>query len=262
MVLLMLNGRGPFRFAVETGAPLLTLRANVARALGYAVADRSQWVTLDSVAIGAATFRHVEAKLFATGVSDSFGESDLGGLLGLNLFYDLLLTLDPVHATLRLTRGALPPVNQRDIVALARLGHQWYTMESWVNGTHAMAFLDTQDPGTFRTTPSQVTESQFVHAPVVTGYATGPSLGVQEGRMGRLNGSVRVGAVSFQQPLVTITPVPSEFLQRWIIGWGALRHFTMTMDQRNRRLRLTPVAADTVIAPPPTHARGHGVGAQ
>jgi S1-C subfamily serine protease len=94
-----------------------------------------------------------------------------------------------------------------------------------------------------------VTDAQFVNPPAVTGHVNGPSLGVQEVREGRFKGNVRVGNASFQQPIVNITPIPSEFLQRWVIGWGALQHFTMTLDQRNRRLRLT--ATETAIAPPP-----------
>ncbi|MBV9775271.1 MAG: aspartyl protease family protein, partial [Gemmatimonadetes bacterium] len=244
LVEVRVNGSGPYRFIVETGAPFTAVTPEVAAALGLVAADTANpVVAVDSLGIGAAELRGMRVSVFRVGLPG------VDGVLGLNAYRDLLLTLDYGASRMRLERGSLPAANGRDRLALFPVGRLWgFTIE--VNGKRAPAVLDTQSEGGFSVTPESAAGVAFVRAPVVTGISQGPGIGVQETRTARLDGDVRVGDVPFRRPLVGVVPMPSGYPKDWNVGSRVLREFTVTLDQRHRVLRLErPGRAE--VAPPP-----------
>jgi hypothetical protein len=90
----------------------------------------------------------------------------------------------------------------------------------------------------------------------VTGTVWGPGIGMQQVRTARLRGEVRIGSLRFQEPLVGLVAMPADYPQEWNIGGQALRELVVTLDQANRRVRLTRPAGITV--PPPAALRSLG----
>src|SRR5215212_7278218 len=92
VVEIMVNGRGPFRFGVETGAGFVAVSRAFVEAAGplprSGGPDEIPEYRVDSITLGGATFHDVKVSAMPrppTGVD---------GVLGLPFFRDLLLTID------------------------------------------------------------------------------------------------------------------------------------------------------------------------
>lgn len=244
VVLVTIDGHGPYRFIVETGAPFTGITPEVAAAIGAVPSDTANpSVTVRTLTIGDAQLHDFRVAVIGAPTQG------IDGLLGLNAYRDLLLTLDYQAGQMRLTRGSLAPANGRDRIALVPSGDLW-EFEIVVEGRAAHAVLDTQNGGAFSVTPAGAADLQFMAAPVVTGTARGPGIGVQEIRSGRLAGDIRVGDVIFRTPIVGIVPMPPGYPQGWNMGGPALAAFTMTLDQRARVVQFTRSGRAAVDAPP------------
>ena len=248
----MVNGRGPFRFLVETGSAATILTGQAARRLGL-VRDTSsanhRMIRIDSLRIGAAKLAGVNVLL----VERLPGLVD--GLIGLNAFADLLVTLDYPASRLRLESGRLPEADGRYIVRATRAGPFW-AVDLDLAGRRVPAILDTQASSAFAVTPALADSLGFAGAPVVVGRARGPSIGDVERRSARLAGDVRVGSAVLERPLVDIIALPPMLATPALIGSKALRHFAITLDQRQGLLRLARATPGPVAAPPPLRSFG------
>src|SRR2546423_14006110 len=139
-----LNGQGPFAFMIDTGAGMQAdIDTSVAERLHLQPSgkvingdpsgenDREvATVTIDSIMIGGvakgtrarrtgegvAEFRNVTSIVRPHKITKDY--PDVDGILGFALFSDYLLTLDYPAMQVRLERGALPPANGADILAL------------------------------------------------------------------------------------------------------------------------------------------------
>lgn len=249
MVDLMVNGRGPYRFIVETGAPFTLVKTEVAAALGLAAGGDNPSARVDSITVGGGALRD-----FRVGI-DPLGIPGVDGLLGLNAYRDLLLTVDYARGRVRLDRGTLAPANGRDRLALYPADDLW-ELEIEVAGRKGRAILDTQGAGTFNTTPENAAGVPFEAAPIVTGTVSGPGIGVQETRTARVAGDIRVGDIVFQRPLVSLVPMPPGYPTGWNMGGPSLREFTLTLDQRSRVVQLARPGRAPVAAPPSTRTAG------
>jgi hypothetical protein len=120
-----INGRGPFKFVVDTGAPgPLRLDSKIADALGLkAIRYESEGdgsganefkvpvVPIDRLGLG----RFSKAELEAN-VMDLRGRGfDFDGVFGMDAFADHVLTIDYARGTLGVGAGSLPPANGKDI---------------------------------------------------------------------------------------------------------------------------------------------------
>ena len=247
----MVNGRGPLNLLVETGSPVTILTLPGARKAGL-VPDSGganrRLVRLDSVAVGEARLTGFNAVVF-----DRL-PGPVDGLLGLNAFADLLLTLDYPAGTLHLVDDSLPPADGCEILRATRAGPFW-SIELDVAGRRMPAILDTQASSAFAVMPEAAESLPFAAPPAVVGRARGPSLGDVERRVGRLAGAIVVGATEFEQPLLDIIALPPMLAHPMLIGTRALQQFAFSLDQRNGRVRLAR-SVGPVPAPPPL--RGFG----
>ncbi|MGH7630186.1 MAG: aspartyl protease family protein [Gemmatimonadales bacterium] len=250
----MVNGRGPFRLLVETGSPVTILTEPAARHLGLARSPHDStamtgMVRLDSIRIGAARLDGLNALVF-----DRLpGPAD--GLLGLNGFQDLLVTLDYPARTLRLASGSLSPTDGREILEVTRAGPFW-AVELDFGGRRVSAILDTEASMAFAVTPALAESLSFAAAPVVVGRALGPSIGDVERRAARLTGDVRVGSAVLERPIVDVLALPPMLRPPVLLGTQALQHFAVTLDQRQRLVRLESKAVGPVAPPPPLRSFG------
>lgn len=118
----MINGRGPFKLLVDTGAsPTLILNSDLAEELGLEITGASnvgdpidpeaievQMMRVDSVDLGGAVFSGVETISWDRGTLYS-GEGAPRGILGFPLFRDVLVTFDYPRGVLGVAGGRLEP---------------------------------------------------------------------------------------------------------------------------------------------------------
>lgn len=243
-VSVMINGRGPYRFALDTGAGGSgTVDSTVAAALELEVIGQARTgdpsgrntITVDlvkvgSLEIGGARFEGVEMSVRA-GRLRSMG-SPVDGILGFRLFQECLLTLDYPGNRLRIDSGELPAVNGKDVVAFNRT-HGIPSVRIQVDSIWVDADVDAGAPGGFSLPASLEPRLAFSVQPKVVGR--GRTIGNDfEIRAGTMKGSVRFAGYEYKGANVEFQPV----FPMANVGSRVLRDFRVTFDQRNGRMRL------------------------
>jgi hypothetical protein len=240
----MVNGRGPYRFFIDTDEEFSTITSGVVKAAG--VTKSYDDALVDSISIGSARLRH-----FRMTIKKHIDGAD--GLLGLDAYSDLLLTLDFPHSRIRLERGTLPAANDHDVFTTNSFGGAT-VVNMQVAGTRVQALLDTQLDAAFDMPHRWASDKygidtlMFVKPPVTVENIHGPDNEDVKGMAGRLKSDIRIGDLIFDQPVIFI---PSEIPNIWYVGAGALREAVVTLDQHHNLLRITRLTQTHVAPPPP-----------
>ncbi|MEO8030387.1 MAG: retropepsin-like aspartic protease [Gemmatimonadota bacterium] len=241
-----INGRGPFRLGVETGANFIAVSPDVVTQLGLVRAggpDDYPEYRADSVRIGGAVFQDmpISAEGRATGVD---------GLLGLPFWAGVLLTIDYPANQLTISHDTLPAPDTKSIVPLTRTADFW-SLPLLVAGQPTQGILDTRSTGGFGFTPDAAAPLSFTAPPIVIGRARGAAIAETEVKGGQISGNIVIGRYLIPQPFIEIRALPPGFPQVPLIGARVLSHFVVSLDQRTARLRLVHAAGDTVTLPVP-----------
>ena len=239
-----LNGQGPFAFMIDTGAGM---QADIDTAVAEQLRlqpdgrvlngdpsgenDRAvDTVTIGSLALGSVEFRRVTAVVRPQRITKDYPAVD--GILGFALFNDYLLTLDYKAMQVRLARGSLPAANGVDILNF-EIENRIPIVELAVGRIRMKAHIDSGNFVAGFILPQDVVEQlQLLSQPVVIGRARSVSNQI-ELKQAQLKGTIRLGTFEFAQPSITF-PALSETN----IGFEILRDFTLTFDQKNRRVKL------------------------
>lgn len=233
IVAAMLQGRGPYRLAVETGSPDVLLLPALVESLGLSPAGSGRGrFDLDSLRIGEALVRNLEI-----GSDDAFARLGVDGVLGLEAYADLLLTLDYPNSRLSLSRSSLPEPDGREVLTAVRVG-PFVGVELDAGGVKEIGVVDTQGGIDFQALPEVAEGWRFEQPLQVVGRAVVGGTAPVEVRGGRLAGGLRLGRHVFSRPRIAVHPLPPGIPSRVTIGARALRHFTLTLDQRHMRVRL------------------------
>jgi hypothetical protein len=246
-----LNNQGPFFFMIDTGAGMqadidvsvaqrLHLRANgrVLNGDPSGVNDREvSTAMIDSVRIGSARparddveFRNVTAVVRQHRITKDY--PDVDGILGFALFTDYLLTLDYPSMQVRLSRGMLPAANHTDILNF-EIENRIPVIELAIGRIRVRAHVDSGNFVAGFILPEEIIEQlQLLSSPVTVGSARSVSNRI-ELRQVQLRDTIRVGSFDFPQPLVQFPALSDTNL-----GFKVLREFTVTFDQKNRRMKL------------------------
>lgn len=243
----MVNGRGPYRFGVDTGASgYLRVTPAFAEALGLqpvgeALAGdpsgrnpvRVSLYRVDNLAFGGLTFLGVSTSAL-TLVSPRL--AGLDGIIGIGFFEALLLTID--YGRLRLTAGpgALPAANGRDVVEISYDRGGLISLPLAIGDALHQVHLDT----------GNTRYPLFMPADSIAGLPTrGEPRGIGTARTVSqeialqaigLAAPVRVGATALPLTDVgfpAVAPVGN-------LGSLALATMALTIDYPNRRLRIVP----------------------
>jgi len=247
-VAVMVNGRGPYRFLIDTGtgtqaliSPELVQELGIPRVGHARLTDpskqgeqRSDVVWIDSIRIGTVEFEEVQAvehRLFRE-------EQNCQGVLGFALFEDYLLTLDYPGRRMILRSGTLPelaagsilPFQMKDGVPIAKLVIDGLSVDAQIDsGGSGLSLPDAvADRMKFQTTP--------VEFGIAESLATRFSL-----RAARLQSDVRFGRYAFRKAFVEINsafPLAN-------IGSTPLKNFVITFDQQEGLMQL--YSKDAVI---------------
>ncbi len=251
------NGQGPFLFWVDTGATgsaradvslveKLSLKAvgevQVQDGLGQA-GPPMQLVRIDSLRVGSAEFIGLEAATRDYNRQLPSGFAHIDGILGFHLFTDTLFTIDYVGKRLQIARGELPPVDGQEILALTA-GGRGPRISLGIGGKTVEAEIDSGFQGMIQL-PAEIAQPLLAGEPVVVGRARTVT-GEFEIKEAPIAGTLKVGRHQLSNPRVTIAAVPGPL----VLGSGFLRHFAITFDQRNGRVRFARKAEGAIEEQP------------
>jgi hypothetical protein len=260
-----IDGHGPYRFVLDTGAGGTVIDAGLARELSLAVVGRDSIgdpsnpgafhvdvVRPGSITIGAPgaggaaplTLRGVSASTFE--VRQMMGATT-SGIIGLPDFADLLVTLDYPEGKVRFERGELAP--EAPGVTGYESPDGIIAIPMTVGDTTLTAHLDSGNPGAFMLPHALAGRLHFSSPPVEVGQArTVNSTATIYGA--RLAGDIRAAGLTWSNPEVNLSDLIVNFGN---IGFDALRDVAVTIDQNHHRLRFARSA--TAAAPAPQRRR-------
>jgi predicted aspartyl protease len=239
-VSVMVNGRGPFRFLIDTGTGAEALVSpGLAAELALPVVgharlmdpsgkgeQRSDILQVHSLKVAGVEFAEIKAIRHRL-----YGEDNCEGVLGFTLFKDYLLTLDFPGRRLMMARGAIGE-EEGGLVMPFRMPDGVPIVPLRIDGQHVEAQIDSG--GTGLSLPESVAmRLKFLSTPVE--FGSGESLATRfQIKAARLRPDVRLGHYTFRQAFVEINPA----FPLVNLGSTPLQHFIVTFDQERMLLRL------------------------
>jgi predicted aspartyl protease len=241
-VMVMVNGKGPFRFVIDTGtggeafvSAELAAKLAIPQSGQIMLNDPSgkggqkvPMVILDSLQVAGIEFTGVKAAVHTFGN----GEGVCQGLLGFALFRDYLLTLDYPNRRMALTGGDLKPDGERSVLPF-RMPEGIPIVTLAIGTTRIDAQIDSGGSGL--SLPLQMT-SQFKFASAYASLSNAHSLSTRFMVMGAtLAADVRLGSYTFKHPFVEINPA----FPLANFGSCPMQGFVITFDQKNGLVRMS-----------------------
>jgi predicted aspartyl protease len=250
----MVNGRGPYRFMVDTGTGgEAIVSVELAQELALPTVGRTRitdpskegehvtdTVIMNSLNIAGAEFTEVIAarhKIYGEDVTCQ-------GVLGFTIFEDYLLTLDFPNRRLTLSSGALVPDGESSVLPF-RMPDGVPIAPLRIGDLRVEAQFDSG--GTGLSLPQQLTSQlRFIQDPAPFGLAESLSTRF-EFKLAKLGSDVLLGQYTFSEPFVEVNPVFP------LVNFGAyaMGDFAITFDQMNQLLRLDASQKVLHLAPTP-----------
>jgi hypothetical protein len=237
------NGQGPFRFAVDTGASGIgRADASLVARLGLAITGSGETsdavasakvgtVRLASLALGGLVRGDVE--VITRDYSGKMApEARFVGILGRAFFEDGLLVIDYPRRMLTFTRGPGLTPGQPGVLGYTRA----FRVPVTIGGIATEGNLDTGANVAF-VLPKALFDRAGGGALQAAGEGKLTNTVVQTGRA-MLHGPFRIGAATLSDVEVRV----SEKYPELLVGAHALQHFALLIDQRSSSLALCPVA--------------------
>jgi predicted aspartyl protease len=262
VVEVLVNGEGPFRFMLDTGGQGMA-RADVSlvERLNLPVTGQVQagdgtgqgtvamnLVRLDTLRIGDAEFHGLEAGSRDYNPSLRPG-GPIDGVLGIGLFADYLLTIDFPGERIRFAPGVLPEPDGLTVLS-SNPDRAVPTIPVTVGEHTVEADLDTGSMGSLLLPQALADDLPLTSPLTAAGQARTVSnqFTIYSASIGT---SARLGRHEFATPTVMF----SDLFTRANIGADLLKHFAVTIDQRNSTVRLDR-AAETPLTLAPQRRMG------
>ncbi len=253
-----INGKGPFKFFLDTGAGATVINKDLVNELNLPVVGETrigdpanpqgitaQQVMVERLEIGGAHFLQTVAITWDR--SALYGAGSPRGVLGLPLFADLLLTLNYPQSNIVISRGQLPAANQKDVLSYQPSEGGLFTIPVSIAGKEFNIHVDSGSPSPI-SLPKRFAEQLPLASPLAE-IGRGRTVNGEFVIFGaKLNGVAKLGGYEFQNPEMVF----NERLPVGLIGHQILRRFALTLDQKNRRIRFTESPTAAAPSPPPT----------
>lgn len=225
---LIVNGRGPFRFVLDTGASMGAILPVMADELGLTPSEfREQTVRLKSVQAGSLMFEGVEVSII-----DFPLPSTVRGIVSAGMFAEYLVELNYPAGQLKLKRGKLEATGDAHVLPYTLT--PLITVDITVAGREVPVHLDTGSPA-FCSIPDAVAEALAFHTGLQeAGRARIPGKEVTI-RRGRLRGELVIGGYSYNDQEIDVATLMGHFGN---IGYQFLKDKIITLDQKNQLLRI------------------------
>ncbi|MFQ5495701.1 MAG: aspartyl protease family protein, partial [Phycisphaerae bacterium] len=263
----MINRKGPFRFLVDTGLRRTFIDDDVAKRLSLPSAGTIDvnerrllargnvaTVKIGSLALGDALFSDLDVPVIDF-AAELGAYRKIDGVLGLATFADCLLAMDYIRGRVAVGPQQVPQADGREILDY-RLRDGLATIPLTVGGRTVDAIIETGLPGALRLANSFKEKVDLAEKPL--GRIGARLLCDVDPDVDVLKETVRFGAHELVQCMVEYQPGTVS------IGHEVLKHFVVSLDQKNRRARFTHYGSGPVRILPRsryglTLTRGAGV---
>jgi predicted aspartyl protease len=238
----MVNGKGPFRFLLDTGAEGAgRIDTSLVKALKLAPIGSSDSVgvlgqtmemalyKLDNLALGKLKFSglQVMGRDYNATIKGP-GLRPIHGILGFHLFSEYLLTIDYPARKIDISRGKLPPPDGKNILSIIS-DDEDPEIEVGLGDQTVKALLDTGAMGELGVPTSVARKLKYTGEPVNRGQQDGVPL-----QSATLDGVLRLGEAKFEKPTMMIAPR----LNQVVVGVRILASLRVTYDQKDARIRI------------------------
>lgn len=244
VVQVLINGRGPYRFLLDTGSSGTHVSHTLAQALDLpptgsegtfrnAVGKEIEYtgVLIESIQLGEATFlrREVLRRSFQREQADGKLEE---GILGYNLLGACLVTIDFPAGQLVIQEGRLPAADGRNVLAVVK--EQSPTIAIAFGDKRVDTLVDSGSGSSFILPADIAGQLTPMRPPVKTWSKVAGEEQVHTFQVVRMKEPVRIGDHVIAEPIVySHADVPA------VVGVNVLRHFAVTFDAANRRVRFS-----------------------
>lgn len=257
-VMVTINGKGPFRFVIDTGTGgEAFVTSDLVSQLGLSEVGQIKlndpsgkgsrnvpMVMLQSLQVAGVEFTGVKAAVHNLNGGDGFYQ----GLLGFVLFRDYLLTLDYPNRQLELASGELKPDGGRSVLPF-RMPEGIPVVTLTIGAAHIEAQLDSGGAGL--SLPSGLA-SRLKFSTETTSVSNAHSLSTRfQVKGATLATDVRLGSYTFKRPYVEINPA----FPLANFGSCPMQNFALTFDQKNGWVRFAAQAKTLHLSPTPEAIR-------
>lgn len=251
----LINNQGPFRFLLDTGADSSIISYELVKKLNLtAIASKkrifetnhkkaevdTELFIIQELKIDNALIKHVPFIATNTASDDFQLLKDLNiiGILGANLFHDIILTLDLPHGKLLLSYHEQAKINKDNII---KISEQYYLpvinikVNSKQNNSNYDFLVDSGYNGSIKMPVCfNYDEKQSQQNTIVFYDAFNEA---ENAFMDELHGDFMLGSKKFENLSVKYTLGNCGVQKRWgLIGTRFLQHQTLSIDQRNREV--------------------------
>lgn len=268
MIEAMVNGQGPYRFVVDTGAAGVVLKEKLAKKLelptppGMAEGMRIKVRAPGSAGLPASLF-YIDSLtvgkvkiggIWTIAMELPFGDG-MDGVIGMDVFNDCLLTYDYPNDRMSFTRGELPSVNDRDVLSYSnpRMPNTHPEIELKIDGEPIRFMIDTGLRGWFAMSEKAIEGWQVIQGPA-SGEMGMSAAGLIPSEVSRIDNTISAGDFSVRKPIVRTI---SGNLAANVVGTFFLENFKVTFDAKNKRIGLAGPAEKSVT---PKSLRSLGFG--
>lgn len=243
VVEVMVNGKGPFLFAIDTGAQgearadsSLVQRLQLQPVNEGLVGDgtgrnnrKVDVVQFETIKIGTLQFRKIKA--LTRNYNNVPNYLKIDGILGFDLFANHLLTLDYPNKRVRIETGELPKPDGKEILNFENpLGMP--IVELSISGMKLVAGIDSGQSGSISFPLALANILPHASEPKVIGKGRTVSNEFEVKEV-RLKNLLRLGSYEFFEPTI----IYDESSEEIFLGGKLLHEFSVTFDQKNRRVR-------------------------
>lgn len=242
-----INGKGPYLFELDTGfGGMVEANERIIKELNLPVIDKVKTgdpsgrnpVTVqlhraDTVEVGSARFTGV-----AIGKSINKGPIEIDGVIGLNLFYKLNVSLDYVNDRFRLSEGNAPA--DSGLVYSTEQGVP--SIEIEVNGVKTKVDIDSGSPAELTLPLKMVKTLPLKSDPVFVGRGRMAD-GEFEIYGSELKGEVNAGGIILKNPridFISVMPIGN-------LGFRFLQKLIVTFDPANKRVRFEKASSKSGV---------------
>ena len=185
---------------------------------------------IGSISFGGVEFRNVTALVRPQRITASY--PDVDGILGFALFTDYLLTLDYPAMEVRLARGNLPNANGADILSF-EIENRVPVIELGIGKWRVKAHIDSGNFVAGFILPEDLVEQlPLLSEPVTVGRARSVSNQIEIKQV-QLRDTIHIGRFDYPQATIAFPA-----LSNTNIGFKILREFSLTFDQKNKRMKM------------------------
>ncbi|MFC1620645.1 hypothetical protein ACFL45_11980, partial [Candidatus Neomarinimicrobiota bacterium] len=219
---------GPYRFVLDTGASKGVILPVLADKLGLAIRpDPEQTVELKNVTAGPLALGNMEV-----GIIDFPLPARVRGIVSVSKFADYLVELNYPGEQLILKKGELNAAAEKHVVPYTLT--PLITLDITAAGQTVPVHLDTGSPA-FCSIPDAIASGLiFRDGLQEVGMARIPGKEVPV-RRGRMDGELTIAGYSFTDPEIDVATLMGPYGN---IGYAFLKDKNITLDQKNRLLRI------------------------